>query len=61
MSGRLMAGMVSVGSHLMLGPLEQGAFSRVQVTGIQRAQVQFCAVVRWSHSKVEACQAWQAQ
>ena len=38
-SGRLMAGTIIVGSHLMLGPLEEGSFSRVQVTGIQRAQV----------------------
>ena len=38
-SGRLLAGTVTVGSHLMLGPLEEGSFSRVQVTGIQRAQV----------------------
>ena len=49
-SGRLLAGTVSVGDFLMLGPLELGSFSRVQVTGIQRAQVRDLALLSISKS-----------
>ena len=52
LSGTLVSGTLELGSRLLLGPLEGGAFREVAVTGIQRAQVEVGQLQRGQHATV---------